>query len=184
MTPIEARLRGMVQSGPVITRLLKDDGTFPNHGKLPLIVYQGILVLPPSNPAAIVEELFELNGWRGCWRNGIYGFHHYHSTAHEVLGVYGGSARVQMGGDHGAVLTVGCGDVVIIPAGVAHKNLDADRDIRVVGAYPQGQGPDMCYGKAGERPQTDKNISEVPLPKMDPAYGVDGPLKKHWEILG
>ena len=184
MTPIEARLRGMVQSGPVITRVLKDDGTFPNHGKLPLIVYQGILVLPPSNPAAVAEELFELNGWRGCWRNGIYGFHHYHSSAHEVLGVYSGSARVQMGGDHGAVLTVGCGDVIIIPAGVAHKNLGADSDFRVVGAYPQGQGPDMCYGKAGERPQTDKNISEVPLPKMDPAYGVDGPLNKHWAILG
>jgi uncharacterized protein YjlB len=177
------RLRGMVQSGPTLTRLLKDDGTFPNHGKLPLTVYQGILVLPQSNPAAVVETLFELNGWRGCWRNGIYGFHHYHSTAHEVLGVYGGSAQVQMGGDHGATLTVACGDVIIIPAGVAHKNLGADGDFRVVGAYPQGQGPDMCYGKAGERPRADKNISKVTLPKMDPAYGVDGPLNKHWEIL-
>ena len=175
---------GMVQSGPAITRILKDDGTFPNNGNLPLVVYQGILVLPQSNPAAVVEELFELNGWSGCWRNGIYGFHHYHSRAHEVLGVYDGSAQVQMGGDHGACLTVGCGDVIIIPAGVAHKNLGADRDFRIVGAYPRDQGPDMCYGKAGERPRADNNIANVPLPQADPAYGVNGPLTKHWEILG
>jgi uncharacterized protein YjlB len=174
----------MVRSGPTITRRLQDDGTFPNNGKLPLIIYPGILVLPQSNPAAVVEELFRLNGWSGCWRNGIYGFHHYHSIAHEVLGVYGGSAQVQMGGDHGTSLTVGCGDVIIIPAGVAHKNLGADSDFRIVGAYPLGQGPDMCYGKSGERPRADKNIARVGLPKMDPVHGVDGPLAKHWGILG
>jgi uncharacterized protein YjlB len=178
------RLRGMVQSGPAITRLLQDDGNFPNNSKLPLLVYQGILELPRSNPAAVVEKLFERNGWGGCWRNGIYGFHHYHSTAHEVLGVYGGSAQVQMGGDQGISLTVACGDVIIIPAGVAHKNLGADSDFRVVGAYPRSQGPDMCSGKAGERPRADMNISQVTLPKMDPVYGVDGPLAKHWGILG
>jgi uncharacterized protein YjlB len=177
---IDGRLRGMVRAGPAITRLLKDDGTFPNHSTLPLVVYRGILVLPQSNPAAMVEALFELNGWSGCWRNGIYGFHHYHSTAHEVLGVTGGSARVQLGGDQGAALAVGRGDVIIIPAGVAHKNLGADRDFRVVGAYPRGQVPDMGYGKKGERPQADRNIARVARPKMDPAYGGSGLLVKHW----
>ena len=67
---IETRLRDAVQPGSAITRILKDDGTFPNNGKLPLIVYQGILVSPRNNPAAIVEELFDLNGWSGFWRNG------------------------------------------------------------------------------------------------------------------
>jgi uncharacterized protein YjlB len=180
----DGRLREMVRSGPVITRLLKDDGTFPNHSTLPLAVYQGILVLPQSNPAAMVEALFELNGWHGCWRNGIYGVHHYHSTAHEVLGVYSGSAQVQMGGDHGATLAVGRGDVIVIPAGIAHKNLGSDRDFRVVGAYPRGQLPDMCYGKNGERPRADTNIAGVALPKMDPAYGGSGPLNQHWGIDG
>ena len=178
----DGRLRGVVHSGSAAVQILEDDGRFPNNGKLPLLVYQGILALPQSNPAAVVESLFESNGWIGCWRNGIFGFHHYHSTAHEVLGVYNGSAQVQMGGDHGASLTVGCGDVIIIPAGVAHKNLGADSDFRVVGAYPLGQGPDMCYGKAGERPRADKNIAKVPLPQMDPVYAVDGPLAKHWGI--
>ena len=178
------RLRGVVQSGSAAAQLLKDDGTFPNNGKLPLIIYQGILVLPQSNPAAVVESLFESNGWNGCWRNGIFGFHHYHSTAHEALGVYSGSAEVQLGGASGVSRTVCRGDVIIIPAGVAHKNLAAGRNFRIVGAYPLDQGPDMCYGKAAERPQADKNIAKVPLPQMDPVYGVGGPLAKHWRILG
>ena len=181
---IDNRLRGVVQSGSAATQLLKDDGTFPNNRKLPLLVYQGILALPQSNPAPVVEILFESNGWNGCWRNGIYGFHHYHSTAHEVLGVYSGSAEVQLGGDNGVSLTVCRGDVIIIPAGVAHKNLGADSKFRVVGAYPLGQGPDMCYGKAGERPQTDHNIVKVPLPQKDPVYGIGGPMEEHWEISG
>jgi len=180
MTEIEARLQGMVQTGSAIIRLLRDDGTFPNNGKLPIIVYQGILVLSGSDPAAMAENLFTLNSWSGCWRNGIYSFHHYHSMAHEALGVYSGTARVQLGGDRGVSLTVNCGDVIIIPAGVAHKNLGADHDFRVVGAYPRGQAPDMCYGKAGERPQADQNIARVPLPKMDPGYGNAGPLVEHW----
>ncbi|CAB1063518.1 Cupin domain-containing protein [Olavius sp. associated proteobacterium Delta 1] len=178
------RLQDGVQSDSIITQLLKDDRSFPNNGKLPLVVYRGILALPQSRPAAVVENLFESNGWSGCWRNGIFGFHHYHSTAHEVLGVYSGSAEVQMGGPGGVCLTVGRGDVIIIPAGVAHKNLAAGRNFQIVGAYPLNQGPDMCYGKAGERPQPDKNIARVPLPQMDPVYGVDGPLAKQWKILG
>jgi len=174
--------QGMVQSGSTITQLLKDDRTFPNNGKLPFLVYQGVLALPQSNPAAVIEILFESNGWDGCWRNGIYDFHHYHSTAHEVLGVYNGSAEVQLGGDGGVSLTVYRGDVIIIPAGVAHKNLGAGRDFRIVGAYPLGQGPDMCYGKAGERPQADERIVKVPLPQMDPVYGNGGPMADHWNI--
>jgi len=175
---------GAAAAGSTITRLLKDNRSFPNNGKLPLLVHQGILVLPQRNPAAAVENLFESNGWEGCWRNGIYGFHHYHSTAHEVLGVYSGSAEVQLGGDSGICLTVCPGDVIIIPAGVAHKNLSAGPNFRIVGAYPRNQRPDMCYGKAGERPRADKNIARVALPKMDPVFGAEGPLAKHWGISG
>jgi len=178
------RLQAVVRSGQVIHQRLKGDGSFPNNERLPLLVYQGALALPQSNPAAIVEDLFESNGWSGSWRNGIYGFHHYHATAHEVLGIYSGSAQVQMGGENGMTLTVRRGDVVIIPAGVAHKNLGAGSNFRVVGAYPPGQRPDMCYGKAGERPQADDHIAGVTLPRMDPVYGTGGPLEAHWKISG
>ena len=172
----------MVLSGQVITQRLKDDGTFPNNGQLPLLIYQSALALPQKNPAAFVEGLFESNGWNHSWRNGIYGFHHYHSTAHEVLGVYSGFAKVQLGGDNGIKKTVRCGDVVVIPAGVAHKNLGDGDNFRVVGAYPSGQSPDMCYGKTGERPRADGHIAGVSLPPMDPVYGISGELMGHWGI--
>lgn len=170
----------VVRRSEVAAHTLQDDGTFPNNEKLPLLVYRSALELPENNPAATVEVVFQANGWGGSWRNGVYGYHHYHSTAHEVLGVYSGSARVQFGGDQGITLIVNPGDVVIIPAGVAHKNLGASHDFRVVGAYPRGQRWDMNYGEEGERPQADHNIVSVPLPEEDPVYGSGGPLIERW----
>jgi uncharacterized protein YjlB len=170
----------IVQSPQVKQQLLKDDGAIPNNPTLPLLVYQGALQLPAQNPAAAIEKLLAANKWGGSWRNGIYDFHHYHSTAHEVLACYSGSAEVRLGGESGITLTIKQGDVVIIPAGVGHKNLGSSNDFRVVGAYPSGQNWDMNYGKSGERPQADENIARVPLPPTDPIYGDEGPLVTHW----
>lgn len=169
-----------IQPPQVTTHALKDDGTIPNNPRLPLLVYQGAVNLPESDPASRYEALFRQNGWGGTWRNGIFGYHHYHSTAHEVLGVYSGQAEVRLGGEEGVVLTITPGDVIIIPAGVAHKNLGSSSDFGVVGGYPAGQNWDMNYGREGERPQADQNIAEVPLPEQDPIYGPDGPLVEHW----
>ena len=168
------------QTGNTVHRLIKDDGTFPNNECLPLLVYQGVLKLPSGDPARGVEELFHANDWGGSWRNGIFCYHHYHSTAHEALGVYGGQARVQLGGPAGPEFDVRGGDVIVIPAGVAHKNLGFSPDFRVVGAYPAGQRPDMKTGEAGDRPQADRNIGKVALPKMDPVFGETGPLIQLW----
>lgn len=175
------RFRALLPSASdMLSPVLQDDGTYPNNGQLPLMVYQGALSLPDRGAPALIEELFQANCWAGSWRDGVYGFHHYHSTAHEVLGVYAGSATVQFGGEQGIVLSVNPGDVVIIPAGVAHKNLGASPDFRVVGAYPLGQRPDMNTGRPGERPQADRAIADVPLPQADPVYGSGGPLLQHW----
>ena len=106
---------------------------------------------------------------------------HYHSSAHEVLGVFSGSARVQFGGETGIVLEVRAGDVVVIPAGVSHRNLGASRNFGVVGAYPNGQSWDMQYGKPGERPAADQRIARVPIPATDPVCGVDGPVCALWK---
>jgi uncharacterized protein YjlB/pimeloyl-ACP methyl ester carboxylesterase len=182
--PSEIPWEHAIKTPQVIRQVLKDDGAFPNNDKRPLLVYQDALDLPADDPASIVEAVFAANGWVGSWRNGIYGYHHYHSTAHEVLGVYSGSAQVQLGGEQGVSLSIKRGDVVIIPAGVAHKNLGSTPDFRVVGAYPGGQGWDMNYGKVGERPRADQNIVRVPLPQADPVYGSHGPLREHWSEEG
>jgi uncharacterized protein YjlB len=163
----------------VLVQELKDDGIFPNS-KYPLLLYRKAVLVPEHDPAAIFEQLFASNGWGGSWRNGIYSYHHYHSTAHEVLGVYRGSAKVQLGGKSGVAQEVQAGDVIIIPAGVAHKNLGSTSDFGAVGAYPEGQDWDLNYGKPGERPKADRNIAAVSLPKMDPVYGVAGPMVEHW----
>lgn len=163
----------------VLPYYLKDDGTFPNS-HLHLLVYPQAVDAADRDPAIAFERLFTANGWPAAWRNGIYGFHHYHSTAHEVLGICRGHARVQMGGPQGIVLDVTPGTAVVIPAGVAHRNLDASSDFLVVGAYPRGQRWDMNDGSPGERPRTDENIRRVPLPGTDPVLGNGGLLEQIW----
>ena len=164
----------------IVHHTLQDNGIFPNNRMLPLLVYRNALALPEHDPAVLFERVFDENHWPGAWRNGIFGFHHYHSTAHEVLGVYDGEAEVQFGGDDGITATVSRGDVVIIPAGVAHKNLRSSQKFGVVGAYPQGQRPDTCYGKPRERRRTDQNITALALPLADPVYGAEGPMQRYW----
>ena len=158
---------------------LVDDGAIPNSS-LPLLLYPQAFPAGSDDLASTIEETFRRHGWQGTWRNGIYPYHHYHSTAHEVLGCYAGSGRVQFGGEHGVIRTLRAGDVVIIPAGVGHKNLGASGDFGVVGAYPAGQDYDMNYGRPGERPAADRNIERVPLPESDPVLGREGPLLRHW----
>ncbi|HHY86764.1 MAG TPA: cupin domain-containing protein [Verrucomicrobia bacterium] len=159
---------------------LADDGAIPNS-RFPLLIYHAAVQLPAADPASAFEELFEFNEWGGLWRDGIYTYHHYHSTAHEVLGVYRGSATVQFGGERGIKQKVVAGDVILIPAGVAHKNMGASSDFGVVGAYPAGQEWDMNYGRPQERPQADENIARVALPTADPIYGRRGPVREHWK---
>jgi uncharacterized protein YjlB len=163
----------------VLTFGLCDDGRIPNS-KLPLLIYPKAVKLTSRDPASTFEELFTANRWGSTWRDGIYTYHHYHSTAHEVLGVFSGTATVQLGGEGGIKQKINAGDVLVIPAGVAHKNLGASSDFGVVGAYPPGQDWDMNYGRPQERPLADENIARVPLPEMDPVHGAGGPLLEHW----
>ena len=161
------------------TALFKDDGVIPNN-RLHLLLYRGVLPIDAADPATRVVQLFAANNWTNSWRNGIYPFHHYHSTSHEVLGVYRGLATVRLGGEQGNDFIVRVGDVIVIPAGVGHKNLGASDDFGVVGAYPDGRDWDLLTGKPGERPQADKNIASLPLPEADPVYGAEGPLRSIW----
>ncbi len=176
---VPERFRDVVNPPEVTTHHLTDDGTFPNNAELPLLLMRGAFSLPHSTPAT-AERVLKAHRWGGTWRDGIYRYHHYHSTAHEVLIVVQGSAQVQLGGDHGEIVDVQAGDGLILPAGVAHKNFGSSSDFLVVGAYPEGQQWDMNYGKPEERPQADRNIERVSLPEMDPVYGENGPLMEAW----
>ncbi len=161
---------------PQQLKLTRTD-TFPNSS-LPVLIYRGALSAPDL--AATLEKRFAMNSWVGSWRNGLYRVHHYHSTAHEVLGIYSGSVQVRLGGELGTLVELEAGDVAILPAGVAHKNEAQSSDFRVVGAYPRGTSADMKYGNQDERPGADENIARVPKPSRDPMHGSDGPLITLW----
>jgi uncharacterized protein YjlB len=156
-----------------------DDGSIPNSC-LPLLVYRGAVDPEGGDPAKALEELFARNGWTGSWRNGIYDFHHFHSTAHEVLGIADGHVRARFGGDRGRLVELAPGDVVVIPAGVGHKNEESEGILLVIGAYPHGTTVDLCRGKAEERDKVLANIRAVPLPPTDPVKGPGGDLVHVW----
>jgi uncharacterized protein YjlB len=69
---------------------LAPDGAIPNHPRWPLLVYPR--------------------------RNGIFPFHHYHSSGHEVPGIYSGEVTARFGGDAGVTLVAGPGDMLVLPA--------------------------------------------------------------------
>jgi uncharacterized protein YjlB len=157
------------------THLFADDGRFPNSA-LPLLVYRRAL---PPDPAAM-ERAFAAHGWSNAWRDGIFPYHHFHSIAHEVLGIAAGEARVAFGGPSGRDVTVRAGDVVVIPAGVAHRKVGGSADLLVVGAYPGGSDYDVRRGDPAEHEAAARAIAAVPLPDSDPVSGRDGPLRRLW----
>jgi len=127
-----------------------DDGEVPNNPQLTLIVYRGVLETG-ADAAASCVALFERNGWTGAWRNGVYLHHHYHSNAHEVLGIAAGWVRVRLGGERGRTVEL-----------------------------PRGQNPDMGRPGATDRVSAGRRIDAAPLPTGDPVHGASGPLLERW----
>ena len=155
---------------------LADDGVVPNS-RLPLLLYRAALA---GGGEAQLAAMFTGNGWGGLWVDGIYPFQHYHATAHEVLGIACGSARVQLGGPRGPVIEVGAGDAVVIPAGAGHCRLGQSPDLSVVGAYPAGQVADLRRATASDRTMALPLLARVPTPSTDPIHGAAGPLLRLW----
>src|SRR5689334_13135754 len=113
----------------VQTFMFADDGQTPNNPRLPMIVYlRAVDLAGQSDPAVPFETLFGRHGWTDGWRNGIHSFRHFHTTAHEVLGIARGRAQVEFGGAQGQVLTVEAGDVVVLPAGTGHRKIESSGD--------------------------------------------------------
>jgi uncharacterized protein YjlB len=96
----------------------------PNNARLPALLYRNAIPDVGPDRATACEALFRRNGWPPQWRNGIYAFHHYHSTAHEALGCAAGTASVLAGGPHGEPIELRLGDCLLLPAGTGHCLLD------------------------------------------------------------
>jgi uncharacterized protein YjlB len=180
--PSSAAMRGVVRRRKAHAMMFKDDGAIPNNPKLPFILYRSPVRLAHApDPAAVLEELFESNGWRDSWRDGIYDYLHYHSATHEVLGIARGHARVRFGARMGKIIALRPGDVAILPAGTGHQRVFASRDLLVVGAYPPAGKYDECKGSSEEHERALRSIPKVRLPAKDPVYGADGPLVDLWK---
>jgi uncharacterized protein YjlB len=164
----------------VETHRFEDGGAVPNNPTLPLLVYRAVSGLGIGDTATVIEARFAAHGWGHGWRNGIYPFHHFHSNAHEVLGLASGHARVRFGGAGGVAIELLAGDVVVIPAGVGHKREAATDDLVVIGAYPPGADPDLIREGEGEGSVLRERIRGVAVPQTDPVLGDDGPLVRIW----
>jgi len=162
----------------IAIHMFPDDGRIPNNPNIPVVVYRGVLDLNGADRAGMCIDRFAGNGWGRAWRNGIFPFVHFHSTAHESLGVCKGEARVRLGGITGIETIVRAGDALVLPAGTGHENLGSSSDLLVVGAYPDGPDFDLCRGEESERQVVLTNIVNVPPPESDPLFGLDGPLMR------
>jgi uncharacterized protein YjlB len=178
--PKPRALKGLVQQRPAQTFRFRDDGETPNS-RWPLVIYRAAVTLDAGcDPAAIFEELFASNGWKGSWRDAMYDWLHYHSTTHEVLGVARGRLQARIGGVKGRLIRLKAGDVMVLPAGVGHNSVRKSADLLIVGAYPGGRRYDECKpedtdGKSRARAR------RVPRPRKDPVYGANGPLLTAWK---
>ena len=159
-----------------------DDGDVPNHPRWPVIVYPQTIGHQTFAAETAFDDLFKANNWIVRFRAGIYPFVHYHSNAHEALGIARGEATVCFGGDAGKALSVKAGDGVLLPAGTGHQLIASSEDLLVIGAYPPG--PDRDLMRAGELDKRGirERVSAVPKPLNDPFAGPDGPMVHFWKV--
>ena len=134
----------------------------PSHPRFAVLLYRGVDV-------SDVQGLFAVHGWRGSWVNGVFDFHHFHSTSHEVLAVIAGRAVLELGGPQGEAFEVAAGDVVVLPAGTGHRRASASGDFRVVGAYPAGQEDYDLLRQADDAARA--RIDALDAPPDDPVGG-------------
>jgi uncharacterized protein YjlB len=159
------------------TLLLPPNGSIPNNEKLPALIYTG--VLPASDDlASTAEALLTRNGWPTEWRDIVLPYHHYHSTAHEVLAAVAGEGHLTLGGEDGLQVIVCAGDVLVLPTGFGHKGGCHSDDFLLVGGYPPGQHRDLCTESPDDTAR--HRMESLCFPATDPVFGASGPLVRLW----
>jgi len=143
------------------------------NSTLPVLLYRAVLPSHAAGKAETFRGRFKSAGWKGIWTDTIYDYTHFHSNAHEVLGIAEGRVTLRLGGEEGSLLRLKAGDMLVLPAGVGHRRVGGDDGLKVIGAYPRGQSHYDMKKHGGAVPP-------VRLPSADPFYGADGPLIKAW----
>ncbi|WP_242559645.1 MULTISPECIES: cupin [Pandoraea] len=159
--------------------ILQRNGWVPNNPQLPVLHYRQVMTPDEARSSADrFERLVGEHGWPAQWRAGIYDYHHYHSTAHEVLFFVRGSVELVLGGPGGRRVSPLSGDVVVLPTGTGHMRVSASNDLLVVGAYPRGQQWDVCT--SAPTAEMSQRMQSLPFPQIDPVTGTGGPLTRLW----
>lgn len=148
----------------------KEDELAPNNPDLLVLIYSEAFE-KQDGLDDVMEKTFTKNGWGGIWRDGIFDYVHFHSNAHEVLGIAKGTVTVRLGGDLGIDFLLTAGDVVVLPAGTGHKKISGSSDLLVVAAYPKGQENYDIHKSWKDNPSVKNNIKAVALPQKDPLTG-------------
>lgn len=209
----------------IISYDIKPTKLIPNSPKQ-LLLYKNVFVQDGKVDITRAYDTFLKNGWDVQWvtRYGRTQRSHYHPETHEAMIVVSGPGSIRWGvadlddddekhtyGDAreegGLLMEVNVGDVLIVPAGVAHKNYDpftANPDFKpltgkargiesddpramvqnvelegftMMGAYPRGLN--WSWEEKGD-PSTFEACWNVEVPTLDPVFGVEGGIRKYW----
>jgi uncharacterized protein YjlB len=155
--------------GKEMTKLFfQDDGFIPNS-KFPVLINRkaiNFLSMDASEAEAMLKERGLKTKWKLEWLWKVYKRPHYHSTTHEALVVFQGSATLRLGGHRlGKLVKVKEGDAIVIPAGVAHQAMERSNDFLVFGFYPVRSKPwDLLFCRKKERAISLPNLTRLGKP--------------------
>ncbi|KAH7048363.1 hypothetical protein B0J12DRAFT_755322 [Macrophomina phaseolina] len=160
------------------------------NSSFPVLVYRNVLPTPVDEEST--SEFLQHNKWekKGTW--GAIMTKHFHPNTHECYGIFRGTSTLVFGEGGldapgtGVRCTVSAGDVVVVPAGVAHASATSADDYKYIGVYPQGSP--KWRNEWGKRAVEDDDpllseIAAVPVPACDPVYGAGGPAVRIWREI-
>ncbi|KAK0351322.1 hypothetical protein LTR94_025397 [Friedmanniomyces endolithicus] len=144
-------------------------GWVPNNQNLAVAIYSEVEASDGASKARAFERRFGEHGRPAQWRDTVFDYVHYHSTALEVLGVAVGRADLMIGGEGGRRVTLSEEDALLLPAGTGHCLIRSSRDFEVIGAYPEGQDWDLC--RSAPTADALERIRNLLAPRFDPVTG-------------